>query len=53
MALDKEGFGNSMEFIESATHILSEKIDHPRDLSIAVVEAANKVAGSAYEYNIL
>lgn len=47
MALDKEGFGNSMEVIESATHILSEKIDHPRDLSIVVVEAANKVAGSA------
>ncbi|KAL6287333.1 hypothetical protein ACE6H2_011723 [Prunus campanulata] len=53
VALDKEEFGNSMEFIESATHILSEKIDHPRDLSTAVVEAANKVAGSAYEYNTL
>ncbi|PQQ01309.1 cellulose synthase-like protein H1 isoform X3 [Prunus yedoensis var. nudiflora] len=52
VALDQERFGNSTELIESATHTLSEKIDHPHDLSGAV-EAANKVAGSSYEHNTL
>lgn len=52
MALDQERFGNSTELIESATHTLSEKIDHPHDLSGAV-EAANQVAGSLYEHNTL
>ncbi|CAB4274168.1 unnamed protein product [Prunus armeniaca] len=52
VALDQERFGNSTELIESATHTLSEKIDHPHDLSGAV-EAANQVAGSSYEQNTL
>ncbi|VVA17580.1 PREDICTED: cellulose synthase [Prunus dulcis] len=52
VALDKERFGNSTELIQSATHTLSEKIDHPHDLSSAV-EAANQVAGSSYEHNTL
>lgn len=39
-----------MELISSATNILAEKVDHPRDLSNAVEEAC-KVASCGFEHN--
>ncbi|XP_004287961.1 PREDICTED: cellulose synthase-like protein H1-like [Fragaria vesca subsp. vesca] len=46
----KDRFGNSMELLSSATNILAEKVDHPRDLSSAVEEAC-KVACCGFEHN--